>query len=46
MVGLIILIFVKNEIKHKVKDIKTSKVKTGLRGSVGNKGAVAVRLNI
>jgi hypothetical protein len=46
MVGLLIFVFVKNTLKGRIRDIKTSKVKTGLGGSGGNKGAVAVRLTI
>ena len=30
----------------RIKDLKTTKIKTGLGGSAGNKGAVIVRFNI
>lgn len=43
MVGCLITVFVKRELKNRVKDIQTSKVKTGFRGQMGNKGAVLVR---
>jgi hypothetical protein len=45
MVGCLIMLFVKDEKKHKISCIRTSRVKTGLGGSSGNKGAVAIRFN-
>ncbi|XP_078495542.1 phosphatidylinositol 3,4,5-trisphosphate 5-phosphatase 2 [Ciona intestinalis] len=37
-----ILIFVKEEHKHRVSHVKTSSVKTGIANALGNKGAVGV----
>lgn len=45
MVGCLVMLFVKDECKHKISAIRTSKVKTGLGGSSGNKGSVAIRFN-
>ncbi len=45
MVGCYILLFARDEIKYRFSGIRTSKVKTGLAGSSGNKGAVAIRFN-
>jgi phosphatidylinositol-3,4,5-trisphosphate 5-phosphatase 2 len=45
MVGQLILLFSKDEIKHRFSYICTSKVKTGLGGSGGNKGSVAIRFS-
>ena len=45
MVGQLILLFAKDEIKHRLSYLRTSKVKTGLGGQGGNKGSVAVRFS-
>lgn len=45
MVGCLVMLFVKDEHKHNISCIRTSRVKTGLAGSAGNKGAVAIRFN-
>lgn len=45
MVGCYILLFTKDEHKNRVKNMKTSKVKTGFGGNSGNKGAVTIRFN-
>jgi synaptojanin len=45
MVGQLILLFAKDEMKHRLSYLRTSKVKTGLGGQGGNKGSVAVRFN-
>ena len=45
MVGQFILLFTKDEHKNRVKNMKTSKVKTGFGGNSGNKGAVTLRFN-
>mmetsp|Transcript_31345 Transcript_31345/g.30866 ORF Transcript_31345/g.30866 Transcript_31345/m.30866 type:complete len:125 (-) Transcript_31345:117-491(-) len=46
MVGLLLMVFVKENLKGRIKDISTSKVKSGFGGNVGNKGAVMVRFNL
>lgn len=46
MVGCFIGLFVKQKLLSRIKDIKTTKIKTGLGGSSGNKGAVVVRFKI
>ena len=45
MVGCYIVMFVKEEHKHKIKSIRKHKVKTGMSGMTGNKGSVALRFN-
>jgi len=45
MVGCFILLFAKGELKNSIKNIRTSKVKTGFGGNGGNKGCVAIRFN-
>jgi len=45
MVGCFIILFAKDEHKNKINSIRTSKVKTGLAGSSGNKGSVSIRFN-
>lgn len=45
MVGCFIMLFARDEHKHKVNNIRTSKVKTGFGGQSGNKGSVAIRFN-
>src|SRR5688500_17719513 len=43
MVGCFIGLFVKAKLLSRIRDLKTTKIKTGLGGSAGNKGAVVVR---
>lgn len=43
MVGCFIGLFVKLKLLSRIKGLKTTKIKTGLGGSAGNKGGVAVR---
>ena len=45
MVGCFIILFARDEHKCRINNIRTSKVKTGLGGSGGNKGSVAIRFN-
>lgn len=45
MVGCFIVMFAKVEHKHKIKNIRKVKVKTGFSGMTGNKGSVALRFN-
>jgi len=47
MVGCFIGLFVKNKLlAGRFRDIKTTKIKTGLSGSAGNKGAVIIRFKL
>jgi hypothetical protein len=48
MVGCFISLFVKNRLfkQERFKDLSTTKTKTGLGGSSGNKGAVIVRFKL
>jgi len=46
MVGCFISLFVKQKLLARVSDLKATKIKTGLGGSSGNKGAVIVRFNL
>ena len=46
MVGCYIGLFVKQKLLSRITDLKTTKIKTGLGGSSGNKGAVIVRFNL
>ncbi|PFH32959.1 hypothetical protein BESB_081580 [Besnoitia besnoiti] len=46
MVGLMILVFVRTELRYLLAGIEVSAVKVGMKGNTGNKGAVCVRLSI
>lgn len=46
MVGNLIVAFCKNSIKSWIKNISSSKVRTGLGGNAGNKGAVVLRFEL
>ncbi len=46
MVGCFLTIFVSQDFEQRVGEIQSSKVKQGMSGSAGNKGAVLVRFNI
>jgi hypothetical protein len=46
MVGCYIGIFVKSKLVTEIGEVRTTKVKTGIWGSTGNKGAVAVRMQL
>jgi hypothetical protein len=46
MVGCYIGLFIKQHLLSRVTDLRATKIKTGLGGSSGNKGAVLVRFNI
>jgi hypothetical protein len=46
MVGCFIGLFVKAGLLSRIRDLKTTKIKTGLGGSAGNKGSVAVRFRL
>ncbi len=45
MVGCFVIMFARDDHKHHINHIRTSKVKTGLGGQGGNKGCVAIRFN-
>ena len=46
MVGCFIGLFVKAKLLSRIRELKTTKIKTGLGGSAGNKGAVVVRFKL
>ena len=46
MVGLLVMWFCKSTILSKINDIQTTKVKSGLGGSFGNKGGVLISFNL
>ena len=46
LVGLLMFVFVKQSIAEHVTEIYGSRVKTGLGGNAGNKGAVVVRFKL
>lgn len=45
MVGCLILGFVRQEVSHRIKRVDKCRVKTGMKGKTGNKGAVLLRFN-
>eukprot|EP00743_Colponemidia_sp_Colp-15_P004128 GILK01004456.1.p1 GENE.GILK01004456.1~~GILK01004456.1.p1 ORF type:complete len:1311 (-),score=247.57 GILK01004456.1:184-4116(-) len=44
LVGLYLTVFVKEHLASNIKQVNVDKVKTGWQGTVGNKGAVVIRL--
>mmetsp|Transcript_5987 Transcript_5987/g.5308 ORF Transcript_5987/g.5308 Transcript_5987/m.5308 type:complete len:158 (+) Transcript_5987:1480-1953(+) len=46
LVGMLLLVFVKEEHRTRVTKVETDVVKTGLAGSLGNKGAVCVKFMV
>ena len=46
MVGCFIGLFVKAKILSRMRELKTTKIKTGMGGGTGNKGAVIVRFKL
>lgn len=46
MVGCFIGLFVKAKLLSRIRDLKATKIKTGLGGSTGNKGAVVIRFKL
>lgn len=46
MVGCFIGLFVKAKLLSRIRDLKSTKIKTGLGGSAGNKGAVILRFKL
>mmetsp|Transcript_617 Transcript_617/g.671 ORF Transcript_617/g.671 Transcript_617/m.671 type:complete len:141 (+) Transcript_617:579-1001(+) len=46
MVGCFIGLFVKAKILSRMRDLKTTKIKTGMGGGAGNKGAVILRFRL
>lgn len=45
LVGLFVLVFIKEELCEFVKNIETSILRTGLYGTLGNKGSCLIRFN-
>lgn len=43
LVGICLFVFIRKSIAHLVKDVSLDTAKTGLGGTTGNKGAVAIR---
>ena len=46
MVGILLIIFAKTSIVSRISDIDVDVVKTGLAGTVGNKGAALARFKV
>jgi hypothetical protein len=47
LVGIFIMVFIKKDIKHRVKNVDSDDVKTGLMGGTfGNKGACRIRIDV
>ena len=45
MVGILLIIFVKDSLLHHITNVETKSVGTGFLNKMGNKGAVAIRFN-
>ena len=45
LVGMYIIVYILSDLNHAVKNVSTATVGCGLMGTLGNKGAVAVRFN-
>ena len=43
LVGVYMIVFVKDSILHRIKKVQSDNVKTGLGGKLGNKGAVIIK---
>ena len=46
LVGLVLMVFVKESTSKSIMHVDTDKVKTGLAGKIGNKGAVICKLHV
>jgi len=46
MVGILLIIYIKNSISDFIREISSSTVKTGGGGNTGNKGSVCIRFTI
>jgi hypothetical protein len=46
LVGLLILVFAKKSMKSNIRDVVIARKKLGFNNSLGNKGAVAIRMDI
>lgn len=44
--GLYLSIYVKKTIAHRINSLETDIVKTGFKGTVGNKGAVLIKFKV
>lgn len=46
LIGCLVIVYVKDSVKDKIKKVETDVVNLGLAGKLGNKGAVLVKLEI
>lgn len=46
LVGLLLLVFAKEDCSKRIVKVQADKVKTGLKGTLGNKGGVVVKLSV
>lgn len=46
LVGILLIIYIKVNIKDRISNLEVDTVKTGLAGTLGNKGLVAIKFNI
>lgn len=46
LVGLLLIIYAKESLWNRISKIEADTVKTGLAGTVGNKGAVVIKFNV
>ena len=46
LVGILLIIFIKIDIKDRISNLEIDTVKTGLAGTLGNKGAVVIKFNV
>lgn len=46
LIGLLLVIFAKKEMKNRIRDISLAEKKLGFNNNFGNKGAVALRMDI
>lgn len=46
MVGILVVAFCKREVRSHITNVYSSKVKTGMGGSAGNKGGTVLRFDL
>lgn len=46
LVGILSLIFIRRDLKDRISCINADTIKTGLSGTLGNKGGIAIRFNV